>query len=161
MKRTGMVLALAAIFFGNGAIADEVSTDRHVGYYYPVPESTETYAARTPTLADSDRNRRIGFVTGLTGELLNQKYAPTYAVFAKGDDAEKLIIVGLMDGQLDTLYRARALFATLTAVARMTPVFREMPEADRLTFFDLLKLLGFKQVTITDGVGFAHQVFIE
>jgi hypothetical protein len=92
---------------------------------------------------------------------LDQKYAPTYAIFAKGDDAEKLIIVGLMDGQLDTVYRARALFATLTAVARTTPLFQDLPDADRMTFFDLLKLLGFEQVTITDGAGFAHQVFIE
>jgi hypothetical protein len=138
-----------------------VSTDRHAGYYYPVPESSETYTARVNKLLDSDRNRRIAFVTGLTTELLDQKYAPTYAIFAKGDDAEKLIIVGLMDGQLDTVYRARALFATLTAVARTTPLFQDLPDADRMTFFDLLKLLGFEQVTITDGAGFAHQVFIE
>jgi len=161
MKRTGFVLALAAVFFGHGAIADEVSTDRHAGYYYPAPESSETYTARVNKLLDSDRNRRIAFVTGLTAELLDQKYAPTYAIFAKGDDAEKLIIVGLMDGQLDTVSRARALVATLTAVARTTPVFQNLPDADRMTFFDLLKLLGFEQVTITDGVGFAHQVFIE
>jgi hypothetical protein len=66
-----------------------------------------------------------------------------------------------MDGQLDTIYRARALFATLTAVARLSPVFQNIEDSDRLTFFDLLKLLGFEQVTISDGVGFAHQVFIE
>ena len=160
MMRAAILLMFAVIFCG-GARADEVSGDRHAGYYYPVPESSETYTARVNRLVDSDRNRRIGFVTALTTELLNQKYAPTYAIFAKGDDAEKLIIIGLMDGQLDTIYRARALFATLTAVARLSPIFQETPDADRMTFFDLLKLLGFEQVTISDGVGFAHQVFIE
>jgi hypothetical protein len=49
----------------------------------------------------------------------------------------------------------------LTAVARFSPVFQNAPDADRLTFFDLLKLLGFQQLTVSDGVGFAHQVFIE
>jgi len=161
MTRIGAVVALVLAACGGPAAADEVNTDSHTGYYYPAPETSETYTARVNRLLDSDRNRRIAFVTGVTGELLNQKYAPTYAIFAKGDDAEKLIIVGLMDGQLDTIYRARALFATLTAVSRMTPVFQEMPDADRLTFFDLLKLLGFQQVTISDGVGFTHQVFIE
>lgn len=161
MLRFQVILALMLAVLDGPAAADEVSTDRHTGYYYPAPETSETYTARLDTLVDSDRNRRIAFVTGVTAELLNQKYAPTYAIFAKGDEGEKLIIVGLMDGQLDTIYRARALFATLTAVARVTPVFQEMANADRLTFFDLLKLLGFKQVTITDGVGFAHQVFIE
>lgn len=154
-------MALVLAVGGGTAAADEVGTDRHAGYYYPAPESSETYTARVNKLPDSDRNRRIGFVTVLTTELLNRNYAPTYALFAKGDDGEKLIIVGSMDGQLDTIYRARALFATLTAVARMTPMFQDMPDADRLTFFDLLKMLGFQQVTISDGVGFAHQVFIE
>jgi hypothetical protein len=46
-------------------------------------------------------------------------------------------------------------------VARLSPIFQETPDSDRMTFFDLLKLLGFEQVTISDGVGFAHQVFIE
>jgi len=161
MTRIGLIATFALAVCGGPAAADEVSTDRHAGYYYPAPESSETYTARVDKLADSDRNRRIGFVTVLTTELLNRNYQPTYAIFAKGDEGEKLIIVGSMDGQLDTVYRARALFATLTAVARMTPVFQSMPEADRLTFFDLLKMLGFQQVTISDGVGFAHQVFIE
>jgi hypothetical protein len=161
MKRIGMILAVMMVACGGSARADEISSDRHSGYYYPVPESSETYTARVNKLVDSDRTRRIAFVTGVTSDLAGRNYPPTYAIFAKGDDAEKLIIVGLMDGQLDTIYRARALFATLTAVARLTPVFQELPDADRLTFFDLLKLLGFRQVTVTDGVGFAHQVFIE
>src|SRR5262245_12877167 len=124
MKRTGVVLALAAIFFGHGAVADAGSTDRHAGYYYPAPESSETYTARVNKLLHSERNRRTAFGTGLTAELLDQQYAPTHASFAKGDGAEKLIIVALMDGQPDTIYRARPLFATLTAVARTTPVFQ-------------------------------------
>ena len=141
------------------ALAQE--DDRHVGYYYPKPETTETYTARVTALPDSDRNRRIAFVTGLTKQMLAGQYEPSYAVFAKGDEAEKLIIVGLVDGQLDTIYRARALLAQLTAVARLTPFFQQNTLAEQATFLDLLKLLGFVQLTVSDGDKFAHQIAIE
>jgi hypothetical protein len=73
----------------------------------------------------------------------------------------KLIIVGMQDGQLDTVYRARALLASLTASARTTQFFQQNAIADYATFLDFLKLLGFKLVTITDGGAFTHQISIE
>lgn len=151
MSRRGWVIALllaTALLPGQFAKAE----DRHAGYYYPPPTSTETYEARALTLGDSDREQRIGFAIIMAGELLSQPYAPNYAVFAKGEEAEKLIIVELQDGRLNTIYRARALFATLTTVARATELFQDYGVQDVFTFFDLLKLLGFTQVTISDGV---------
>ena len=135
--------------------------DRYAGYYYPPPQETETYVARVKPLADAKREQRIAFVTGVTQQLINGKYPPTFSIFAKGDDADKLIIVALQEGQINTLYRARALLANLTALSRLTPFFRENSIADQGTFFDLLKLLGFSQVTISDGDKFAHQVKLE
>ena len=82
-------------------------------------------------------------------------------MFAKGDYAEKMIIVAVGDGAFDTLYRARALLAELSAVARLSPVFREYQVEDIFTYFDLLKLLGFERLTISDGKTFAHQVNIK
>ena len=159
---TGYALrAAAAALLFLWTLAPAAAEDRHEGYYYPKPQTVETYTARVATLPDSDRTRRIGFVTGLTQQLLAARYAPSYAVFAKGEEAEKLIIVGLVAGQLDTLYRARALFASLTAVARVTPFFRENTLPEYATFFDLLKLLGFTQLTVTDGVSITHQVLIQ
>ena len=64
-------------------------------------------------------------------------------------------------GRIDTLYRARAIFANMTAVARVMPLFRELGVEDWFTFFDLAKLLGFERITITDGRDFAHQVTID
>jgi hypothetical protein len=49
----------------------------------------------------------------------------------------------------------------LTAVSRVTPFFRENTLPEYATFFDLLKLLGFQQLTVTDGVALTHQVTIE
>ena len=153
----GASVALAISILVGPAAAE----DRHAGYYYPPPQTIETYQARTQTLADSNRTRRIGFVVQLTRQILRKPYPPDFAVFAKGDDAEKLLIVALRDGVLDTLYRARALLAMLTAVARATPLFAQIGGEETLTFFDLLKMLGFTQLTISDGDAFAHQVEIE
>lgn len=161
MRRVWVGIALGLLVAGAGLQASAQESDRHEGYYYPAPETSEIYTARVVTLAESNRDRRIGFVTGMTQQLLGGKYAPSYAIFAKGDEAEKLIIVGLEDGPLDSIYRMRALLANLTAVSRLTPFFRENTLPEHATFFDLLKLLGFEQLTITDGKSLSHQVLIE
>jgi hypothetical protein len=135
--------------------------DRHAGYYYPPPQTIETYQPRGETLPGSDHIRRIGFVVELTRRMLDKPYPPEFVVFAKGEDAEKLLIVALKDGVIDTIYRARALLAMLTSVARASPLFHEVGVADYFTFFDLLDMMGFRQLTISDGDGFAHQVVLE
>ncbi|MEQ9329720.1 molybdopterin-guanine dinucleotide biosynthesis protein A [Thalassobaculum sp.] len=134
--------------------------DRHEGYYYPEVTSNEMYHSRINTLPDSDRTRRIGFVTGVTAGQTERPYAPITAMFAKGTDAEKLILVGLQNGPLDTLYRARAVLAMLTATARTTAVFRDLDPQSQYTFLDLLKLLGFTQITVSDGKTWAHRIDI-
>ena len=135
--------------------------DRHAGYYYPPPKSTEVYEARSRTMPDADRTRRLSFVVGLTQEMLRQAYPPQYAIFAKGTHAEKLIIVSLTHGSMSTVYRARAVLAMLTSVARATPLFAELGVQTTFTFFDFAKFLGFKQITVSDGETFAHQVKLE
>ena len=158
--RRGLCTALAALVLAT-ALRPAGAEDRHAGYYYPAPQTIETYRARGELLPGSDRLRRVGFVIGLTRQMLDKPYPPQFAVFAKGEDAEKLIIVALEDGVIDTLYRARALLAMLTSVARAAPLFQEIGGADYLTFFDLLDMIGFRQLTISDGDQFAHQVVFE
>ena len=160
MAKTGLARAvvLGGLLVPLAAAAAE---DRHAGYYYPSPATIETYAARTIRLPEATRETRLGFIIGVTQKSLNRPYPPRMAMFAKGDEAQKLIIVALEDDYLDTIYRARALFAMLTAVSRTTPFIVDLGLADFLTFFDLLKLLGFEQITISDGDGFAHQVILK
>lgn len=150
-----MAVAVGAMVAGPDAVRAD---DRHVDYYYPEPSSREVYDARVPTLQGSDRRRRIGFVTVLSAQMLQNPYPPQFAIFAKGAESEKMIVTGLTDNGYNTLFRARALFAMLTAMARSTKFFQEQPNADRYTFFDLAKLLGFTQITFTDGDLFAHQI---
>jgi len=154
-------LSVALVLALHGLAGPAQAEDRHAGYYYPVPQTSETYPARSQTLPDSDRTRRIGFVVQLTKQILDHPYPPDFAVFAKGDEAEKMLIVALREDVIDTLYRARALLAMLTSVARATPLFAQLGGEETFTFFDLLKILGFSQLTISDGESFAHQVTIE
>jgi len=137
------------------------AADRHVKYYYPQPEQIEIYKARARPFPDATAARRVGFVTAITLERLKRPYPPSTVFFAKGEKAEKLIIVALQDGRLDTIYRVRAYLASLTAVARTTPAFRDTDVSDALTFFDLARMLGFEQITISDGKSFSHQVKFE
>jgi len=49
----------------------------------------------------------------------------------------------------------------MTAVARSTEVFIQNRVEDTYTFLDLLKLLGYQQLTVSDGHSYAHQFTIE
>jgi hypothetical protein len=154
-----LILGATVIWAGLGGPA--AAADRHAGYYYPEPGTREVYEARSQTLPEADRGTRIGFVTGIANRIAGQPYPPQAAMFAKGTEAEKLIIVALVDGRMDTIYRARAVLANMTAAARMLPAFQELGVESRFTFLDLAHMLGFKQLTISNGRDFAHQVIIE
>ena len=135
--------------------------DQYIGYYYPKPNSTEVYESAMQTIAGVDRPQRIQFVTVVSQGTIQSSYRVPYAVFAKGEKADKLIIVGLAPGEFGTIYRMRALLANMTTMSRMSPFFQERTVAEDATFFDLLKLLGFTSVTITDGDKLTHQVTIK
>ena len=135
--------------------------DRYIGYYYPKPTSTEVFESQLQTISTMDRPQRIQFVTVVSQGTIQAAYRVPYAVFAKGDKADKMIIVGLQAGELNTVYRMRALLANMTTMSRLSPFFQEKTVAEDATFFDLLKLLGFQSVTITDGEKVTHQVTIK
>ena len=135
--------------------------DRYVGYYYPKPTSTEVFESQMQTISTMDRAQRIQFVTIVSQGTIQAAYRVPYAVFAKGEKADRMIIVGMQQGELNTIYRMRALLANMTTMSRLSPFFQERTVAEDATFFDLLKLLGFTSVTITDGDKLTHQVTIK
>lgn len=132
--------------------------ERHAGYYYPPLTSAEVYKSRGQAMPTASREVRLGFVTGLTHQQLSKPYPPTYVMFAKGAEAEKMIIVALGEQGFAGIYQGRALLAQLTAVARASQLFRDFAVEDLFTFLDLARMLGFAQVTISDGLSFAHQI---
>jgi hypothetical protein len=135
--------------------------DRYIGYYYPKPTSTETFESQLQTIAGVERAQRIQFTTVVSQGTIQSAYRVPYAVFAKGEKADKMIIVGMQQGELNTVYRMRALLANMTTMSRLSPFFQERTVAEDATFFDLLKLLGFKELTVTDGEKVTHQVTIK
>ena len=153
-----LLAVIFAVFFWT---ISAQAQDRHAGYYYPDPVYKEVYNARAKRIPSANRKTRIAFVTSITQQNMKREYPPEAAIFAKGDKAQKMIIVGLVDGRLDTIYRARAIFANMTAAARTLPIFQELGVEDVFTFFDLAALMGFKQITITNGRNFTHQVLLK
>lgn len=137
------------------------ASDRHVGYYYPEPATSETYTAPLPQIPEATRFSRVGLITQLDQIQKQRPYAPTYHMYVKGGDAEKLIIVATESGRYDTLFRMRGLLASMTADARTSPLFQKLGNVAQLNFFDLLKMAGFKRLTVTNGDDFAHQIFFE
>jgi hypothetical protein len=151
-------LALVLVLAAAVAVAARAE-DRHVDYYYPSITSQEDYSARAAVLSEATRELRVEFITNLTQQMLAQPYHPEFIIFAKGERAEKMIIVGLNEGgPLSTLYRARATLAMLTAIARGSQLFQEFGVQDFFTFFDLARLFGFERITVSDGRSYAHQI---
>ncbi len=163
-----LAMALAAASAGPAVGQDKAAqdkpaqdkADKYVGYYYPRPAAIETYKARAAVLPGANRKRRIAFIVAVVNERLQRPYPPTYSLFPKGGRAHRLIIVSNVAGQLNTIYRVRALLATMTSVARTLPIFRDHSVEDDFTFLDLMKMLGFESVTISDGDSFTHQIIL-
>lgn len=156
-----LTIILASIFLISIQTGSASAQDRHEGYYYPEVTSTENYGARARMMPSANKLTRVGFVTQLTKLQLAAPYPPQYAIFAKGAESEKLIITSLNDDIFGSLFRARGVLAQMTAQARTTPIFQDARVEELLTFLDLLKMLGFQRVTVTNGSNFAHQIFIQ
>ena len=156
-----LVLPLAAVADQPDGAPGPAATSRHEGYYYPKVTRREVYRARTRPLRGADRAARLLFVSSSASDQQSVGYAPRYAMFAKGEQAEKLIIIGFDDQFLATVYRSRALMAALSALARLTPLLKDADLGETLTFYDLTRLMGFTQITISDGRKFTYQIKLE
>ncbi|PVB61573.1 hypothetical protein DCO57_11555 [Labrenzia sp. 011] len=135
--------------------------DAHAGYYYPEPQTREVYVSGLAAAPDTGKKSRAAFVIGLAGQQQERNHIIGYHLFAKGTDLEKLIIVATGDGQYDTLYRLRALLASLTSMARSTEIFARSDQPQDLNFLDFCKLIGFTQVTLSNGRDVAHQIAVQ
>lgn len=159
---TFCLLVLAVALTNAAAVsANERPRDRHVGYYYPEPQIREIYRSSVRIARSATPRSRAAFAVGITLEQKKRTYAPTYHLFAKGKDKEKMIIVATEADRYTTLYRLRALLAAMTSEARSTPLFNRAPNPERLTFLDFCKLMGFARLTVSDGDTVALQIDIE
>ncbi len=148
---------LISALFAGAALAG----DRHAGYNYPEPQTEELYKSPVPPIPGVSRRSRISFIVGLDQLQKKYPYPPGYHMYAKGAESEKLIIVAVEEGRYNTLYRLRALLASMTSDARTSPLFAKIGQVERLGFYDLARMAGFKWITITNGKDIAHRVVIE
>ncbi len=130
-------------------------------YYYPPVNSEEVFARDLAVAPPAGRAVRVGFTTQITKAQLAAPESPRFVIFAKGDEARHMIIIALDDQVFKTIYRARAVLAQLTSNARGTDFFINSNIQDHATWFDLVKLLGFADMVISDGVTWSHRVIFE
>ena len=152
----GWVAVIAALAYAPAAHAQQEN------YYYPAVNSEETFARQLmANPPPATREIRTAFMTQITKAMLAAPENPRYVMFAKGAEAEHLIIVALDDQVFKTIYRARAVLAQLTSNARGTEFFIKNKIAAHATWFDLAKLLGFEDIVVSDGDLWSHRVALQ
>lgn len=141
------------------ALAGPLSAqDRYQGYYFPQITSQEVFDRVVRSGAGANKAVRIDFVNTLTNAQLESVLNPNYVFYTKGNDAGTLILTALDDEVFATIYRARAIMAQLTVSVRTGGFFVEEELQYVATFYDLLQLLEFDELIITDGKTWSHKV---
>ncbi len=156
-------ILLAAVIAVSLAAASPGGAARAAGkdsYYYPPVNSEEVFARQRAAVPLADRTVRVGFVTQITKAQLAAPESPRFVIFAKGDEAQHMIIIALDDEVFKTIYRARAVLAQLTSNVRGADLFVNRIQ-DHATWFDLAKMLGFEDMVISDGATWSHRVIFE
>lgn len=151
-----MRFLIAAFCFALAGAA--AADDKYVGYYYPEVATEETFDRQISNVPPAGKDLRVGFVTAVTKAQLEAPESPRFVLFEKGAQGDQLIIVALDDQIFKTRYRARAVLAQLTSNIRGTEFFRQQNLQVAGTFFDMLQMLQFESLVITDGKQWAHRV---
>lgn len=157
------LLTCMAIAFGLLLSAQSMAQaeDRREGYNYPPIVSEEVFIREIAAPPRTNRAVRTNFINEITKAQLAAPANPRIAIFAKGGQAEHMVIIALDDDIFKTLYRARAQLAQLTANARGTEFFKAENLQFTATWFDLAKLLGFEDIVISDGETWSHRILLQ
>ena len=150
------LLALIAALTFSTVTAD--AQERYEGYYYPEVTSQEQFSRVIRQGPASNKGVRVEFVTNLTAAQLASPESPRFVFFAKGADAKHLNIIALDDDVFSTIYRARAVMAQMTSNMRNNDFFRAQGLEYVATFYDLLQIMEFDTLVISDGETWSHQV---
>ena len=152
---------LSAVLFTLLLAGSVAAQGRYEGYYYPEISSEETFDRVVRASQGAGKAVRIDFVNVLTTAQLEAPESPRFVFFAKGEGSTTLMLIALDDDIFATLYRARALLAQLTVSVRRGGFFRQEDLQYVVTFYDLLQLLQFDELVISDGKSWAHRVNFE
>ncbi|TYO88905.1 hypothetical protein [Oceanicella actignis] len=157
-----MRAAALALLAASGAAADQpAGQDKYAGYHYPPVGSQEVFARDLIRGPAPDAAAREAFVSMIAAAQFDGRHPAGYALFAKGAGSRKLIMVALDDQIFRTPFRARAVMARLSAAMRGAPFFKENGLSQDGTFFDMLAMLDFESLTVTDGATWSHRVIFD
>ena len=148
---------ILAVFLVLTAAAAQAS-DRYVQYYYPAISSEEVFDRIIIDVPPANKEVRVRFISAMTRSQLDAPETPRFVAFVKGAESDTLIMTALDDEIFKTLYRARAQMAQLTANMRGTEFFRNMNLDVVGTFYDMLQIMQFNELIITDGETWSHKV---
>jgi hypothetical protein len=132
--------------------------DSRVGYYYPEVSSEEGFERVIRDAGPSSKAVRVDFINRITQAQISAPESPRFVFYAKGHDASTLIMTALDDEIFSTIYRARAIMAQLTVNVRQNGFFKQEQLQYVATFYDLLQLMQFDELMITDGETWTHRV---
>ena len=155
-----LIAAIIAVSLGAASLGGAAWAAGKGSYYYPPVDSEEVFARELAVAPLADRTVRVGLTTLITKAQLAAPESPRFVIFAKGDEARQMIIVALDDQVFRTIYRARAVLAQLTSNVRGADFFANNIQ-DYATWFDLARMLGFKDLVISDGATWSHRVIFE
>ncbi|MEM8752794.1 MAG: hypothetical protein AAGF90_07450 [Pseudomonadota bacterium] len=154
-------LFAVSLFAAVEARADAHAEDRYEDYYYPPVTSEETFTRVIAAAPPANAEIRVNFVTSVTKAQLAAPENPRFAIFEKGGASDRLIMVALDDEVFRTIFRARAQLSQITSNMRGTEFFRQQNLHVAGTMFDMLQIMGFKSLVISDGVSWSHLVRFE
>ncbi len=155
-----LIAAIIAVSLGAASLGGAAWAAGKDSYYYPPVDSEEVFARELAVAPLADRTVRVGLTTLITKAQLAAPESPRFVIFAKGDEAQHMIIIALDDQVFRTIYRARAVLAQLTSNVRGADFFANNIQ-DYATWFDLARMLGFKDLVISDGATWSHRVIFE
>jgi hypothetical protein len=155
-----LIAAIIAVSLGAASLGGAAWAAGKDSYYYPPVDSEEVFAREIAVAPLADRTVRVGLTTLTTKAQLAAPESPRFVIFAKGDEAQHMIIIALDDQIFKTIYRARAVLAQLTSNVRGADFFANNIQ-DYATWFDLARMLGFKDLVISDGATWSHRVIFE
>ena len=155
-----LIAAIIAVSLGAASLGGAAWAAGKDSYYYPPVDSEEVFAREIAVAPLADRTVRVGLTTLITKAQLAAPESPRFVIFAKGDEAQHMIIIALDDQVFRTIYRARAVLAQLTSNVRGADFFANNIQ-DYATWFDLARMLGFEDLVISDGATWSHRVIFE
>lgn len=128
--------------------------------FFPDISITETNVATSIQVDPQSGLMRQDFADYINLKTADKPYPPQVSAQLLGENGEALLITAHNNNFISTKYRARAAMARFSSITRTMPVFVENGIGPYVDFVDMLHMVGFKALILSDGNDFSYQVNI-